>query len=72
MTELLEKAFAEASNMPQEAQDEFARWMLAELESERRWDHAFSDSADKLRDLAAEALEEYRSGNTEELDPDTL
>ncbi len=37
MTELLQQAFARASELPQEEQDRFARFLLAELESERQW-----------------------------------
>ena len=37
MTKLLEQAFARASELPQEEQDKFARFLLAGLESERRW-----------------------------------
>jgi hypothetical protein len=37
MTRLLEEAFARVSELPADAQDELARWLLSELESERRW-----------------------------------
>ena len=36
MTRLLEKAFKKAAQLPDTEQDEFARLMLAELESEQR------------------------------------
>ena len=41
MTELLQRAFDRASRLPQEQQDEFARLMLAELDSEQRWQELF-------------------------------
>ena len=41
MTQLLEMAFAKAAALPQEEQDRFARFLLAELESEERWAELF-------------------------------
>jgi len=72
MTELLTRAFAEASKLPTEEQDLFAAWLLEELASEHRWDQLFADSQDVLEKLAAEALAEHRAGKTEPLDPDNL
>lgn len=72
MTQLLEKAFAEASGLPEEDQNSFATWILAELSSEQRWARTFAQSGDKLARLAAEALREHAEGSTEELDPDEL
>ena len=72
MTELLEKAFSEVSKLDESQQDSFARWLLEELESERRWEKAFNDSQDLLSQLADEALAEHRSGKTKRLDPDNL
>ncbi len=72
MTQLLEKAFAEAAKLSPEEQDTFARWMLEELADEERWQQSFEQSADLLARMADEALAEYRAGKTEPLDPDTL
>jgi len=36
MTQLLQKAFERAAKLSQEEQDKFARFLLAELESEQR------------------------------------
>jgi hypothetical protein len=58
MTELLEKAFAEASKLPQEAQDMLARMLLDDLLAEEKWAEAFAKSQDKLARLAGEALVE--------------
>ncbi len=71
-TELLEQAFAEVAKLPPEEQEAFARWILEELASERRWDEAFANSADALAKLADEALAEHRAGKTQALDPDQL
>lgn len=72
MTRLLEKAFEKASELPENEQDDFAAFILAELEAERPWEQAFNRSQDELTRLAKEALDEHRSGGTEELDPDQL
>ena len=72
MTTRLEQAFAEASKLPPTEQDEVADWLLAELESERRWDKLFADSQDILSKLAAEALAEHRNGQTQDLELDEI
>lgn len=72
MTQLLEKAFVEASKLDESEQDALARWILYEIESEQRWDELFAESQDKLAILAEQALEEYRAGRTQLLDPDAL
>jgi hypothetical protein len=72
MTELLTKAFAEASRLSAEEQDALAVWILEEIETERQWDEAFARSADALARLADEALAEHRAGRTKELVPDEL
>jgi hypothetical protein len=68
MTELLEKAFAEASKLPQEAQDMLAKMLLDDLAAEEKWDETFAESQDKLARLADEALAEYQSGKTKNLE----
>ena len=74
MTKLLEQAFARASELPQEEQDRFARFLLAQLESERQWTELFSrpESEDLLEKLADEALAEHRAGRTRPLDVEEL
>jgi hypothetical protein len=72
MTELLEKAFAEAAKLSDEDQDALAQAVMAELASERRWDELFAASADVLSELAEEALAEHRTGRSKPLDPNTL
>ena len=42
MTKLLRQAFDRASELPETEQDKFARFLLAELESERQWAELFS------------------------------
>jgi hypothetical protein len=72
MTELLKEAFAQAEKLPSEEQDAFARWVLEELALEKRWSDLFAASQQTMADLAAEALEENRSGRTKPLDSDLL
>ena len=72
MTDMLEKAIAQAKQLPEDQQDAIAALILEEIEDEARWDAAFARSHDVLERLAAEAEEEDRRGLTEELDPDTL
>jgi len=68
MTQLLEHAFKEASKLSDSAQDAVASLLLAELESERRWDHAFTSSQDELSRLADGALRELAEGETKPMD----
>ena len=72
MTNLLKKAFREASKLPPARQDALAALVLAELESEARWDEAFARSPELLEKLAGEALAEDDAGKTELLVPEEL
>ena len=65
MTAQLQKAFEEASKLPDSEQDAFGDWILHELLFERKWDEAFARSQSTLEQLAGEALSEYRTGQTE-------
>jgi hypothetical protein len=67
MTKLLERAFAEASRLPDAEQDAMATLLLDELESERRWSRMFAEHPEVLERLAAEALAEHRAGLTRPL-----
>ena len=51
------------NRLPDHEQDAFARWLLDELESERRWSRAFETSQGQLAELAREALEESSGGS---------
>ena len=69
MNQLLQRAFDRATELPQAEQDRFARFLLAELESERQWAELFArpESEDLLERLADEALAEHRAGRTRPL-----
>lgn len=72
MTKLLDKAFKEASRLPEVEQNALAKWLLDELRSEAKWERAFAESEDILEKLADEALEEKRKGKKTRLDPGRL
>ena len=72
MTKLLEKAFEEASKLPELEQNVLAKRLLNELAAEEKWEKAFAGSEDILSRLADEAIEEYKQGRTKPLDIDSL
>ena len=72
MSGLLEKAISEASKLPESEQEAIGAWLLAEMESERRWDDLFGRSSSTLERIADEALEEHERGLTTPLNPDQL
>ena len=74
MSDLLQRAFERASALPSDEQERFARFLLAELESERQWAEIFSrpESEDLLDRLANEALSDHKAGRSTLLDPEDL
>ena len=72
MTRLLEKAFKEASKLPVVNQNALAKWLLEELESEKKWEQMFAESENVLEHLADEAIEAHKKGKTKPLDIDRL
>jgi hypothetical protein len=72
MRHLLQKAVAEASKLPEAEQEAVGAWILAELESERRWDDLFARSHDMPAEMAAEAIREDEAGLAQPLDPDDI
>jgi hypothetical protein len=72
MGKVLQRAVAEMAKLPETEQEAVGAWILAELESERRWDDLFARSADLLSEMAAEAIREDEAGLTEPLDPEKL
>src|SRR5687768_5464673 len=63
MTELLKKAFEQASKLPPKEQDAFAALVLAELEADAKWDH-FAASHEMLETLADDARADLRAGRS--------
>jgi hypothetical protein len=72
MSKLLEQAIEEAHRLPESDQEAIGAWLLAEIESERRWDELFSRPSAAIERMAQEALDEHRAGKTTPLDPDNL
>lgn len=72
MAKLLEKAIEEARKLPESDQEALGAWLLAEIESEKRWDELFSKSSAVIERMAEEALREHEAGLTKPLDPDEL
>ncbi len=72
MTELLKQAIQKIENLSDEDQNAIATIILEELEDELKWEQSFANSHDLLAELAAEAMAEYKAGETQVLDPETL
>lgn len=62
MSQLLERAVAEARKLPDAEQDIIAALILEEIEDDRRWEEAFAVSPGKLATLATRAAEQVRAG----------
>ena len=72
MTKLLEKAFEEASRLPELEQNALARWLIDEIIAEKEWEKAFAESEDVLDKLADEALTEHAESKTKPLNVNCL
>lgn len=72
MGKVLQQAVSELTKLPEPEQEAAGAWILAELESESRWDDLFARSSDLLSELADEAIREDQAGLTEALDPAKL
>ena len=72
MTKLLERAFKKAAKLPEVEQNALAKWMIAELESEAKWEKAFAGSEDVLEKLADEALVSHGQKKTKALNLKSL
>ena len=68
MTALLEKAISRVSGLPSKQQNEIARFVLAEIDAEVKWDTSFKNSQDELATLAGVALADRRRGKTRKMD----
>ncbi len=68
MTQLLKKAFEEASKLSELEQNTLARWLIDEIISEKRWEKAFAESEDVLDKLADEALAEHAQRHRKAVD----
>lgn len=65
MTKALERAFREASKLPETEQDALAEAIRNELLGDDDWERSFSASPDVLEELADEAIAEHHAGRTQ-------
>jgi len=72
MSKLLAQAIEEAQKLPESEQDWIGAVLLAEMQSERRWDELLAEPSAVMERMADEVLADYRAGRTEPLDPDDL
>ena len=72
MTQLLEKVLTEVHKLPPEKQDAIAAVILEELEDEQLWDKAFSESEDKLVQLAHKVRTDIKEGRIKKMGIDEL
>jgi hypothetical protein len=63
MTELLEKAIAEVSNLSDEEQDAIGAMIQDVIADEQSWDAAFAKSHDKLAKLAESVKADIGAGS---------
>ena len=62
MSPLLQQAVATASKLPGAYQQAIAALILEEIEEDRKWEESFARSPEKLKALAARAVEQVRAG----------
>lgn len=67
MTQLLNSAFEKVSQFSETEQNIFARFILDEIENEKKWEHSFANSEDLLAQMADEALEDFNNKKCEKL-----
>ncbi len=72
MTHQLENAIKKLSKLPEREQNAMARWILDEINSDKKWDKLFADSEDQLQKMAEDALEDYSKDKTKQLDINKL
>ncbi len=72
MTKLLDRAFQEALKLPEITQNALAKWLMEEMEDEKKWEMTFAETEDILELLADEALISDKQGKTKPLDVDKL
>lgn len=72
MTQLLEKVLTEVHKLPPEKQDAIAAVILEELEDAQLWEKAFSQSQDKLAELARKVRTDIKAGRIKKMGIDEL
>ncbi len=72
MTQLLEKVLTEVHKLPPEKQDAIAAVILEELEDAQLWDKTFSESENKLSQLAQKVRTDIKAGRIKKMGIDEL
>lgn len=72
MTKFIDRAFQEASKLPEVVQNALAKWLMEEMEDEKRWEKTFAETDDILEKFADETLLSDKHGKTKPLDMDKL
>ena len=72
MTQLLKKVLSEVQKLPPEKQDAIAAVILEELEDTQLWDKTFSESEDKLSQLAQKVRTDIKAGRIRKMGIDEL
>ena len=72
MTQLLEKALAQVTRLPDAEQDAIASLILDELADDRQWDEAFARSQEQLSRLADRVRQDIRAGRVRNVGIDEL
>lgn len=65
MNAILEAAINRITSLPDDEQERFANWLVAELDDENRWQKRFSESIPLIKQMADDALAEHERGETE-------
>ena len=64
MTQLLKRAFDEASKLADAEQDALAAEILGEIEAESHWDDSLASSAKVIDQMGRQALKEFQQHKT--------
>ncbi|MEQ8190434.1 MAG: hypothetical protein ABRQ39_20885 [Candidatus Eremiobacterota bacterium] len=72
MTTLLENALREVYKLPPEKQDGIATVIFEELEDEKKWELSFTDSQEKLSELARKLRKDIKAGHVKKMGFDEL
>ncbi|WP_210407593.1 hypothetical protein [Hydrocoleum sp. CS-953] len=73
MTNLLTEAFKKAQNLPEHIQDQLAKQLIEDIESELQWQQTLSKPQNSILDeLARKALNESSEGKTRVMGFDEL
>jgi hypothetical protein len=72
MSKLLDEAYAVAKSLTEEEQEALGALLLAEIDSDRRWEELLAQPSEVIERMGEQALEDHRLGRTLRLDPESL